>query len=114
MANTFTLDDIRAAAEKKFGATEIVLGTGEVVRLVNPMRLPKERRDMLSKIGERFEDQDADQAVIFADAIRAAAESMAAAERLIEALGGDLGLLAQVFEAYSTGVELGEASVSQS
>ena len=112
MAN-FTLDDIRAAADAKYGSTEIELGDGTVLSLINPLRLPKLKRDALSAIGEKLEGEDVDQADVFADAIRIAASSAVAAEKLIEACAGDLAILSEVFAAYTTGAQVGEASASQ-
>jgi len=112
MAN-FTLDDIRAAAEAKYGSTEIELADGTVCKLINPLRLPKLKRDELTKIGDKLEGEDVDQAEVFADAIRLASDNALAAEKLIDACGGDLAILAQVFEAYTKGAQVGEASASQ-
>lgn len=114
MATSFTLDDIRAAAEKKYGSTDISLGDGFIVSLCNPLRLPKERRDALSRIGDRLEDENVDQVKVFEDGLRLAVLSDEAANRLISSLAGDLALLAEVFERYTKGVEMGEASASQS
>lgn len=113
MAN-FTLDDIRAAADKKYGSMKIDLGDDGIVELLNPLRLPKEKRDALGKIGERMEAEDADQEAIFGDALRLAAKVQAPCEALIEQIGGDLGVLAQLFEDYSNGTQVGEASASES
>lgn len=113
MATNFTLDDIRNAAEAKYGSTDIEMADGTVVVLMNPLRLPKTKRDELTKIGELLEADDADQAEIFADALRLAAKSKSAVEKLIEEIDGDLAVLAQVFEAYTQGAQVGEASASQ-
>jgi hypothetical protein len=110
---TFTLDDIRAAADKKYGSTDIPLGDGSVVKLVNPLRLPKDKRDTLSGIGERMEVEGVDQADVLADALRAAAASATEVEKLISEIGGDLAVLVTLFEHYTNGVQAGEASASQ-
>jgi hypothetical protein len=114
MSNNFTLDDIRKAADKKYGSTEIGLGEGEVVVLLNPLRLPKEKRDVLGDIGSRLEEDGADQAAIMADALRAAAKSASKVEKLIEAIDGDLAILMELFERYTDGTQAGEASASES
>lgn len=113
MATNFSLDDIRAAAEAKYGSTDIELGDGTVVVLLNPLRLPKLKRDQLTKIGELLEDENADQAEVFADALRLAAKNKASVEALIEEVDGDLAILAQIFEAYTGATQSGEASASQ-
>lgn len=113
MATKFTLDDIKAAAEAKYGSTDLELSDGTEVVLLNPLRLPKQKRDELTKIGELLEDDDADQAEIFANALRLAAKSKSAVEKLIEEVDGDLAVLAQIFEAYTGATQSGEASASQ-
>jgi len=113
MAN-FTLDDIRKAADAKYASTNIDLGDGFTVELLNPLRLAKADRDVLTEISDRMEEDGADQAEILGDAIRAAAKSKAAAEKLIEAIDGDLAVLAELFENYTESTQVGEASASQS
>lgn len=115
MAN-FTLDDIRTAAEAKYGSTDIELGDGMVVKLVNPLRLPKLRRDALMNIqGDlNAEGEDAKgQEEILAEAIRLVAEKPVQAEALLEAVGDDLTVLAEIFERYTKSTQVGEASASQ-
>ncbi|MFI5840546.1 phage tail assembly protein [Catenuloplanes sp. NPDC051500] len=112
MSNAITLDDIRAAAERKYGSTDITIAEGEVVRLLNPLRLPKTRRDELSKLQDKLGEDGADQAALLADAIRLVAESETRARKLLDAVGEDLAVLAQIFEAYSAGTRVGEASPS--
>lgn len=109
MAN-FTLDDIRAAAEAKYGSTEITLNDGFVAVLVNPLRLPKEKREQLSQIQS---DESVDQEDMLSNAVRLVAEKPVQAERLLEEVAGDLTVLAQIFESYTKSVQVGEASASQ-
>lgn len=115
MATTFTLDKIREAAEAKFGATVIEFGPnpGDTVELINPLRLKKAQRDVLSSMSERSEAEDSDMAEIFEDALRAVASSRAAVERLIEAVDHDLPMLKEIFESYGEASQVGEASASQ-
>lgn len=110
---TFSLDDIRAAAEAKYGSTDISLGGGETMILVNPLRLPKEKRDRLSKIQEAAEVEDADQGDVMREALRLVTSTPHATEKFIEVAGDDLALLATVFENYTEGAQVGEASASQ-
>jgi hypothetical protein len=110
MAN-FSLDDIRAAAEKKYGDTTIDLGDEQMV-LVNPLRLDKEKRKALTSIQERSEE-GADEGDVMREALRLATSTPAAAEKFIDIAGDDLTLLATVFESYTEGVQMGEASASQ-
>ncbi|MEU6572289.1 phage tail assembly protein [Streptomyces sp. NPDC046805] len=110
----FSLDNIRAAAEAKYGSTDIELGDGFVARLLNPLRLPKEKRAELLKIQEKLDGDDADQEQVLADAIRLVAENDTAGEKLLDAVGSDLAVLAQIFASYSEGTQVGEASASES
>ncbi|NUK41803.1 hypothetical protein HRW13_13110 [Streptomyces lunaelactis] len=109
---SYSLDDIRAAAERKYGSTEITFGE-DVVRLVNPLRLPKARRDALMATQEKLGAEDADQAALLADAIRTIAESEKAADKLLDTVGGDLAILAEIFSHYGESTQAGEASASQ-
>lgn len=108
---SFSLDDIRAAAEAKYGATEINFGT-DVCRLLNPLRLSKEKRAELLKIQDQMDGEDVDQEEMLAGAIRLVAESQPAANKLLKAVGSDLAVLAQIFQTYGDGTQAGEASAS--
>jgi len=111
--SSFTLDAIRAAADAKYGHTEIVVDEKTTVRLLNPLRLKKPDRDALLAVQKRLSgDEDVDQADVFAAAIRVVAEDKKGADRLIAAIDGDLAILAQVFTTYSEGTSVGEASAS--
>ncbi|MFC0622815.1 phage tail assembly protein [Kribbella deserti] len=111
--STFTLDDIRTAAERKYGSTDIALTETETLRLLNPLRLSKQNRTALIATQEKLSDEDADQETILADCIRLIADSDAKATKLLDAIDGDLAMLMEVFERYSAGVQVGEASASQ-
>jgi hypothetical protein len=108
---TFTLDDIRSAAEAKYGSTDIDLGNGDVLSLVNPLRLPKDKRDALTAIQESADERD--NGDVMRDAIRLVASNEAQAERFLAIVGEDLAMLATVFSAYTEGSQVGEASASQ-
>ncbi|MEU7030048.1 phage tail assembly protein [Streptomyces sp. NPDC046275] len=109
---SFSLDDIRAAAERKYGSTDITFGE-DVVRLLNPLRLPKARRDALLALQEEMGKEDNDQADLLARAIRTIAESEKAADKLLAAVDGDLAILAEIFGHYGESTQVGEASASQ-
>jgi peptide subunit release factor 1 (eRF1) len=111
--SSYSLDDIRAAADAKYGHTEITVDANTTVRLINALRLPKEKRQALLSVQDKLtSDDDVDQADVFADAIRTVADNAVAAEALIDAIGGDLAILAQVFSTYTEGTSAGEASAS--
>lgn len=109
---TFSLDDIRAAAEAKYGSTDIETSKG-MVKLVNVLRLPKTKRDALMAIQDQLSADDADQEAILADAIRTVAETPKQAENLLAEVGADLAVLMEIFQAYTSGTQVGEASASQ-
>lgn len=109
----FTLDDIRAAAEAKYGATEIEVD-GKTVRLLNALRLPKAKRDELLAMQN---DEEGNEKEEVADEelhkiIELVAETEEQAIRLIDAVGDDLGVLAEIVETYTKGTQAGEASPS--
>lgn len=105
---TFKLDDIRAAAEAKFGHTDIELPDGQVVRLLNALQLPKEKRDLLTK-SQDDGDEDRDQVEVFQNMIRIVARSDHEAEKLINAAGDNVAFLVGIFDAYGKSTQLGEA-----
>lgn len=127
----FTLDDIRAATEEKFGSFDIELPGGEL-KLRNPLRMSKEERAEFSRLQkalrpaepkkddegqevevELTEEQEVAQETEQIDKIRAiltcVAESSTLAKELINVLGDDLGQTATVFRLYSEKVQAGEA-----
>lgn len=110
--STFTLDNIREAAEAKYGHTDIEIGE-ETVRLRNALQLPKDVRKKLSATQEKLSEDEVDQEEVLAEILVLVAESKAKGEALIKAIGGNFAVLLQVFEAYNKGTQLGEASTSQ-
>ncbi|GAB3830214.1 phage tail assembly protein [Kribbella italica] len=113
MSNSFTLDDIRDAAEAKYGSTEIVLGDGSVCRLLNPLRLKKEKRDQLMALQKEQGDEESDTEELLAKSLLLVAENQKYAKQLLKELDGDLTMLATVFEMFNSGAQVGEASPSQ-
>lgn len=114
---TFTLDSIREAAEQKYASTDIDLGGGDVLRMQNPLRLPKEKRKALMSIQDRLEEEgeeEVEQEEILADAIRLVADDEEMAEKLLEQVGDDMAVLAQIFSTYTGEAQVGEASASES
>src|SRR4051812_37167972 len=108
--STFSLDDIRAAAEAKYGSTDIALDQDTMVRLLNPLRLNRENRLALMTVQEQLRADDADQETLLSQAVTLIAESPTTARKLLDAVGGDLAVLAEIFAAYSKGTQAGEAS----
>lgn len=108
----FTLDDIRAAAEAKYGDFTIDIGA-QSVRLLNPLRLSKAARATLTKGQEALDGEEVDEQQKLEELIINVAETPAKGKALVKALGGDLTQLATVFEKYGEKVQAGEASASQ-
>lgn len=109
--STIMLDDIRAAAERKYGSTNIDTGT-RTVKLLNPLRLAKKQRDALMAVQEKLNAEGADQEALLAEALTLVAESAPAAKALLASIGGDLAVLVEVFSRYTEGTQAGEASPS--
>ncbi|MFI1799856.1 phage tail assembly protein [Streptomyces sp. NPDC020379] len=109
---SFSLDDIRNAAEAKYGSTDIELGD-DTIRLLNPLRLPKATRHQLAQLQDEMGGDDADQEELLSEAIRLVAEHREAADKLLAAVGGDLAVLAEIFDRYGRGAQVGEASASR-
>ncbi|MFD6636770.1 phage tail assembly protein [Micromonospora chalcea] len=108
MSNVFTLDDIRAAAEAKYGSLEIPLGT-TTARLLNPLRLSKKNRDALTSVQTRLDEEGADQEALLREALTVIAEHPAQAKALLKEIGDDLAVMATIFERYAKGTQAGEA-----
>lgn len=106
---TLSLDNIREAADKKYGSLNVDLGD-EVVELKNPLRLPKEARDKLSKLDKA--DEDSDPLAYFAELYELLA-GKAGARALLKALGEDIPLHMELISNLTSETELGEASPSQ-
>lgn len=125
---TFSLDQIKAAADAKYGSLDIPLSDkqGDVVRLLNPLRMSEAQRAELRVIQDKLneisasqegEDEDAEpsedavkeQTDLIAEMLLAVAENKVAGKKLLDALGGDLAMTMVVFEQYTEGTQAGEA-----
>lgn len=111
---SFTLDNIRAAADAKYGSTDIEIDEKTTVHLLNPLRLPKEKREKLVSLQDEMDKDGSDQEEMIAEAIRLVADHPKKAQALLDAVGDDLAVLAQIFETYGKGAQVGEASASAS
>lgn len=108
MSTPMTLDDIRAAAEAKYGSLDIQL-PDVTVKLLNPLRMTKKNRDALMAIQTRLGEDDADQEALLKEALNLVAENGPQAKALLKAVGDDLASLAVIFERYVEGTQAGEA-----
>lgn len=109
--SNFKLDDIKAAAEAKYGSTTIEIAEGDSVKLLNPLRMTEAKRTALVAASKRLQDEgeDANQSAAFDEIFMLIAENEIAAQKLIDALGDDLAMKAVVFEMYQEGTQAGEA-----
>lgn len=119
MSNTFTLDNIREAVEKKYAPLKIVLDDGLEVELRSLLRLDKDERKIVTDaltVLEELEDAEESE-----DSVELAIEAMGTvirtvakgnARELISALGDDIPMYMQVLETWQEGTQVGEASTS--
>jgi hypothetical protein len=106
---TYSLDQIREAAEAKYGSTDIDVG-GRKISLLNPLRLPKRKRDKLTEIQAQLSGEaEVDQGALLEEALRCVAATESQARCLLDEVGDDLALLVSVFEKYSEGTQAPEA-----
>ena len=71
---SFSLDDIRAAADRQYGSTDIQVTEDMVTSLLNPLRMGKAKRDALYELLRPLQedergDLDVDPEHIFTEAI---------------------------------------------
>lgn len=111
--STITLDSIREAADKQYGSTDIDLGNDVVVRLLNPLRLSKEKRDSLVALTGTLGEEGVDEGAVLRDVIMAVAATEEQGATLLAEIADDLAVMVGIFESYMEGTELGEASASQ-
>lgn len=110
----FTLDDITAAADRKFGPMVIPDVPGGPVTLLNPLRMSKDKRRELVRL-QSNQDQGTDEEQLDASLdnlkqmVLLVAKTKAEGERLLKALGDDQGKLAALLNEYGDRSKLGEA-----
>jgi hypothetical protein len=106
-----TLDDIRQAADEKFGPLVIEGIEGGDVELLNPARLSKQKRHDLKEVVGNEEMDEGDR---LAEIVKITARSAGESKRLLSAFKEDVGALAVILESYNKGSQMGEASPSAS
>lgn len=125
MSTKFTLADIHAAADAKYGSFDIELDEERTLVLANPLRLTKAERKALTALSDRDEsepdektgatEEDEDATIErMREIIRIAGRRSPLCDELFDALGEDVTLIMTVVESYFEGVQAGEASPSQS
>lgn len=133
MAGT-SLDQIREAADKKYGDFVVDMGGGEEVRLRSGMRLSEDERKAVRNVekkhralrlkveaaqeaaekGEELPEEDevsldSEIIALLREQLRIVATDSNAAKKLLDAVGQDDGLLLTIVEQYAEATELGEA-----
>lgn len=127
MANVFSLDSLREAAQEEFADLEIPVSDTKTIKLLNPLRLSEEQRDEIreffNQLGDAEEDEeveggeakegDDEEAVTMFDIIKEilvrVAETREDGDFLIESIGDDRPLLLVVFNRWSDRTQAGEA-----
>lgn len=103
MTSSFSLDDIRKAADAQYGHTEVA-----GVILQNPMRLSKEARMEFGKMREKVSEAD-DASDVLREMLTMVAKPGTGIDKLLEEVGDDMALLMTIFTKYSEGAQVGEA-----
>ena len=119
MSTTVSLDSIRESAEARFGSYIIDCGESSV-ELVNPVRLPRERREALFEtLRSAAPVEGADGEKVVGDGserlrsiVRLGAKSKAQGETLLRLVGDDLAVLRLLVDGYLDTLQVGEASPS--
>ena len=115
MSTQITLDDIRAAAEAKYGSY-VIVEDGHKIELRNVMRLSADARDRISALQDEMQGEDLQrpQEEILAEFLAILCATEGQAKKLTEAVGGDLAIMSIIFDGYTEATQLGEAEPSQS
>jgi hypothetical protein len=106
--SAYELDDIKKAAEKKYGSTNIKIGGGVEVVLLNPLKLSKATRKKLSQVQENL-DEGADEVDALVEALKLIVATPAMVDKLLDAVGDDAATLAEIFSIYQENSQPGEA-----
>lgn len=119
MSKTLSLDDLRQQIETSYGPLVIDLGGGRTVRLLPALRLPRERRALMTEAFNEMSGHDETgdlNAMVdkLSAALRTVCEDDAAADRLLEAVGDDGQLMNEIFKEYQEATGLGDRSPSDS
>lgn len=112
---TFSLDDLRAAADKKYAPTIIEAGDDKFV-LPSILRMDPAARDKVSKLIASVEDWAEDESAedlneqlrVFEDLIEIAEENGRGTE-LVSLIGGDAAILIDLVTEWMKGSQAGEA-----
>jgi len=114
MAN-IQFDDIRQAAEEKYGPYIIEGIPGGNVTLLNAIRLPKSKRMRLVKLQSmQAKEMVKEQDQLLRDMLQLVAATADDAQRLLAVVGDDSALMAELLNDYGQKAQSGNASPSPS
>jgi hypothetical protein len=112
MSNAFTLDDLNKTLEKKYGPFVFKAGK-ETFTMVQVLRLPREKREVVKTLLQTLEDQkenlNEDQTL---DILKEVTKNVLidnSADDLFELLGNDLVKVTVLFEQWAESTQAGEA-----
>lgn len=109
-----SLQDIRDAADQKYGPLVIEGVKGGDVELLNPTRLGKEARAAIKSLNSDADGDDGDEGEKLAHLVGLLAKTPAQGKRLLDSVGDDTALLAEIIGQFNESNKLGEASPSPS
>lgn len=109
---TFTLDDLKTAAEKKYAPTVIQNGKDEYV-LPNLLQVDSARRKkVLGLIEDLDKTEDMDEQLGVINEMLTILTEDGRGEELLALLGDNTALLMELFESWMEGAQVGEAGRS--
>lgn len=112
MTNTFTLDDLNKALEKKYGPFVFEAGDQKFV-LTQILRLPKDERDIvraqLESLEKNKDELTEDEVYAILKAVLDFVVKDGKSDELMEVLDHDLVALTVLFEAWIESTQVGEA-----
>lgn len=110
--STFSLDQIKAAADAKYGSLDVPFGDKTAVFL-NPLRLGAKKREAMKGLQADMKADKIEQEEFVDKFLLLAAKDEKVAEQLLDEIGDDLALKVTILEQYGEGTQVGEASASQ-
>lgn len=121
MSNVYTLANYRKVVEEKYAPVRIQLDEEgkEVLELIPALRLPKEKREQLSKLQASREKHGEGDVTTLDDLIgflqeyvRVIGSDKRMVDKLLKTVGDDAAILSEIISDYSGDTEAGEASTS--
>lgn len=109
---TFTLTDLKKSVDSKYAPTIVKNGKAEY-RLDPLLRLPKEKRDAVLELTDKFDgDAELDDQLETVSEIIRTVEINGKGDELLDLFGGDAAMVLELGLTWMNGSELGEAERS--